>query len=91
MGCAWDGAEVACWELVRRIGVDDICWSGRLCIGQDGHLMLEEGQGLCMWSSVSFVVEQVFSGPFEEATRWCACALMETGYCLLVHVRLCRI
>ena len=35
-----------------------------------------------------FVVEQVFSGAFEEAMRWCACALMEAGYCLLVHARL---
>ena len=33
-----------------------------------------------------FVVEQVFSGAFEEAMRWCACALMASGYCLLVHV-----
>ena len=43
----------------------DICWSVCLCIGQDGQLMLEEGQGLCMWSTVChFVVEQVFSGAF---------------------------
>ena len=46
----------------------DICWSGCLGIGQDGQLMLEEVQGLCMWSSACrFVVEQVFSGGFEEA------------------------
>ena len=38
-----------------------------------------------------FVVEQVFSGAFEEAMSWCACALMEAGYCLLVHARLCSI
>ena len=38
-----------------------------------------------------FVVEQVFSGGFEEAMRWCACALMEAGYCLLVHARLCSV
>ena len=37
------------------------------------------------------VVEQVFSCAFEEAMRWCACALMEAGYCLLVHARLCSI
>ena len=36
-----------------------------------------------------FVVEQVFSGAFEEAMRWCACALMEAEYCLLVRARLC--
>ena len=38
-----------------------------------------------------FVVEQVFSGAFEEAMRWCAWALMEAGYCLLVHARLCSV
>ena len=36
-------------------------------------------------------VEQVFSGGFEEAMRWCVCALMEGGYCLLVHARLCSV
>ena len=35
-----------------------------------------------------FVVGQVFSGAFEEAMRWCACAVMEAGYCVLVHARL---
>ena len=35
------------------------------------------------------VVEQVFSGSFEEAMRWCACAVLEAGYCALVHARLC--
>ena len=60
----------------------DICWSGCLWIGQDGQVMLEEGQGLCMWSTAChFVVEQVFSGAFEEAMRRCACALMEAEYC----------
>ena len=38
-----------------------------------------------------FVVEQVFSGAFEGAVRWCACALMEAGYCVLVHARPCSI
>ena len=38
-----------------------------------------------------FVVEQVFSGAFEEAMRWCACAVMDAGYCLLVHARLCSV
>ena len=37
------------------------------------------------------MVEQVFSGGFEEAMRWCACALMEAGYCLVVHARLCSV
>ena len=35
-----------------------------------------------------FVVEEVFSGAFEEAMRWCAWAVMAAGYCLLVHARL---
>ena len=38
-----------------------------------------------------FVVKQVFRGAFEEAMRWCSCALMATGHCLLVHARLCSI
>ena len=71
--------------------MSNICWSGCLCIGQDGQLMLEEGQGLCMWSSVSFVVEQVFSGAFEEAMRWCSCEVMDAGYCVVVHARLCSV
>ena len=37
------------------------------------------------------VLEQVFSGAFEEAVRWCAWALMEAGYCLVVHARLCSV
>ena len=70
----------------------DTCWNGCLCIGQDGQLMLEEGQGLCKWSTVChFVVEQVFSRGFEEAMRWCAWALMEAGYCVLVDARLCSV
>ena len=38
-----------------------------------------------------FVVEQVFSGAFEEAMRWCACALMEAGCGWLVHGRACSV
>ena len=38
-----------------------------------------------------FVVEQVFSGAFKEAMRWCACVVMEAGYCVLVHARLCSV
>ena len=38
-----------------------------------------------------FAVERVFGGPFEEAIRWCACAVMEDGCCCLVHARLCSI
>ena len=34
------------------------------------------------------MVEQVFSGAFEEAMRWCACGIMDVRYCLLVHSRL---
>ena len=41
------GSWLGGFELV------DICWSVCLCIGQDGQLMLEEGQGLCMWRTVS--------------------------------------
>ena len=37
------------------------------------------------------VVEQVFSGAFEGAMRWCAFALMEAGYCVVVHARLCSV
>ena len=38
-----------------------------------------------------FVVEEVFSGAFEDAMRWCACVVLEAGYCLVVHVRLCSL
>ena len=38
-----------------------------------------------------FVVEQVFSGAFEEAMRWCACIVMKAGYCWLVHGRVCSV
>ena len=38
-----------------------------------------------------FVVEQEFSGAFEEAMRWCAWELMEAGCCVLVHARLCSV
>ena len=38
-----------------------------------------------------FVVEQIFSGGFDEAMGWCACALVEAGYCLVVHARLCSV
>ena len=37
------------------------------------------------------MVEQVFSGAFEEAMRWCACAVVEAGYCVLFHARLCSV
>ena len=49
----------------------DICWSGCLCIGQDGQLMLEEGVGCVGGAVCHFVVEQVFSGAFEEGMRYC--------------------
>ena len=38
-----------------------------------------------------FAVEQVLSGAFEDAMRWCAWAVMEAGYSVLVHVRLCSV
>ena len=69
----------------------DICWSGCLCIGQDGQLMLEEGVGCVGGAVCHFVVAQVFSGAFEEAMRWCACGVMEAGYCVLVDARLCSV
>ena len=37
------------------------------------------------------MVEQVFSGGFEEAMRWCACALMEARYCVPVYAMLCSV
>ena len=38
-----------------------------------------------------FVCEEVFSGAFEEAMRWCACAVIEASDCLLVHAILCSV
>ena len=37
------------------------------------------------------MVKQVYSGAFEEAMRWCACALMEAGCCLLIPASVCSI
>ena len=79
---------MVCWELVRKIWLADICWSGCVCIGQEGQVMLEEDQGLCRWSTVTFCARTLFSGTFEEAMRWCGCALMEAGYCVPVHPKL---
>ena len=62
--------------------MSDICWSGCLCIGQDGQLMLEEGLGCVGGAVCHFVVEQVFSGAFEEAMRWCACVCGNGGWIL---------
>ena len=42
------GSWLGGFEWAIFVGVD------ALCIRQYGQLMLEEGQGLCMWSSVSF-------------------------------------
>ena len=48
--------------------------------------------GACVCGALChFVVELVFSGAFEQAMRWCACELMEAGYCVLVHARLCSV
>ena len=38
-----------------------------------------------------FVVEQEFSGAFEEAMRWCACEMMASGGFVLVHAGLCSV
>ena len=38
-----------------------------------------------------FVVEQVFSGAFEQAMRRRACAVIARGYCVLVHAGLCSV
>ena len=37
------------------------------------------------------MVEQVFSGAFDEAMRWCASVVMETGYSVLADARLCSV
>ena len=38
-----------------------------------------------------FVRVQVFSGAFEQAMCWSACAVMETRYYLVVDARLCSV
>ena len=38
-----------------------------------------------------FVREEVFRGAFEKAMHWCAYAVIEAAYCLLVHGRLCNV
>ena len=44
---------------------------------------------VCVGGGVCHLVrEDLFIGAFEEAMRWCAWALTEPGYCVLVHGRL---
>ena len=38
-----------------------------------------------------FVVEQVLSFAFKEAMRWYAWAVVETGYFVLLHARVCSV
>ena len=38
-----------------------------------------------------FVCEEVFSGAFEEAMHSFAYVVIEAGYCVLVHARLCSL
>ena len=79
------------WYVGRWFGYDRRIFVWCLCIGQEGQVMLEEGQGLLGGAVCHFVVKQVFSVSFEEAEQWCACPVMATGYCLLVHARLCSV
>ena len=37
------------------------------------------------------MVEQVYSGAFEQAMSPRACAVIALGYCVLVHARLCSV
>ena len=69
----------------------DVCWSGWLCIWQDGQLMFGKVRGCVCGAVCHFVVEQVFSGAFEEAMRWCTWEVLEAGYCLLDPARLCSV
>ena len=69
----------------------DMCWNGCLCIRQEGQLMLEEVRGCVCGAVCHFVVEQALSSAFEEAMRWYAWAVVETGYFVLLHARVCSV
>ena len=66
----------------------DICWSGCLCIEQDGQQMLRKVRGCVGGARCHCVRAQVFSDAFAKAMHSCAWTVMEAGYCLLVHARL---
>ena len=53
--------------------------------------MLRKVRGCVAGAVCEFVVEQVFSDEFEEAMRWCACAVDQTGDSVVVHARLCSV
>ena len=58
----------------------DICWRGMaLHTGRRAANIV--GRSGVAHVVRCFVVEQVFSSAFEEAMRWCACGVMEAGYC----------
>ena len=58
---------------------------------QEGQLMLRKVRGCVSEAVCHLVVEQAFSGWFAQAMRWCACALMKAGHCVVVRARLCTI
>ena len=66
------------------VGVDGFAYGKTAAnvVGRSGCV----GGTLC-----HFVVEQVFSGAFEEAMRWCACEMMASGGFVLVHAGLCSV
>ena len=67
------------------VGVDAFAY------GKTGSKCWRKVRGCVGGAVCHFVREEVFSGAFEEAMRWCACAVMEAGYCLVVHARLCSV
>ena len=77
MGCLCEAAEcyVGSWlggfEWAIFVGVDAFAY------GKAGSSSWGKVRG-CVYGAVChFVVEQVFSGAFEEAMRWCACVVMD--------------
>ena len=80
LGVGWEdlsGRYLLEWMPFAHGNTDSCCW--------------RKVRGCVCGAVCHFVVEQVFSGAFEAAMRWCACALMEAGYCVLVHARVCSV
>ena len=59
--------------------------------GKMGSYSWRKVRGCIRGALCHFVLEEVFSGAFEEAMRWCACEMMASGGFVLVHAGLCSV
>ena len=79
------GSWLGGFEWPTFVGVDAVAY------GKTGSLCWRTIRG-CVGGTMRYLsVGQSFSCAVKGAMRWCACAEMEAGYCLLVHARLCSV